>query len=529
MWIASCAVASGPWLAAEAAAETVTRQGRVFVDVDGDGRPGPGEEGLAGVRVSDGAVHVETDAEGAYTLSGDGRFILLTQPRGIACAPWYRETGGDFACQRIPDPDAFFFVQISDAHVYDDALDFERFSRPAAPWWVPDFAASRIILHRLAALMPDNDADDVLRILNEEMGTDHGPGDVLQAWLAAFVEPGSPLGAVADAARDAMAEVRALGPAFVVSTGDLILEGNHGTPDAARRWMDFYDRITRETGLPFFHSIGNNELVGSEDHDTHHTDPDYGKGLYRRHFGPTQYAFDRGRIHFVVADSHTKKPRGFGFYRLRAPERHFLEADLHAHRGRTQVLFNHEPFTWDPDDPTRPDVHYVRDEGLLARFAVPYAITGHLHRNAVYHDGTTTHVSTGALSGMRWALPTRVHERGMRLFWADGDRLFSAWKTLDTPAVGFVVAPGGGSASLVPSGAERAAPDEIVAVAVDARGPFERIEIHADGEPIETKRWGRYFVWAQAPRDGARLEVVARRADGTVVWTDGSEVRTAAP
>jgi hypothetical protein len=155
----------------------------------------------------------------------------------------------------------------------------------------------------------------------------------------------------------------------------------------------------------------------------------------------------------------------------------------------------------------------VFETDFLSEQGVDYALTGHLHRNGVSVKGSTVHISTGALSGMRWVLPVSVHPRGYRLVQTHAGRLLSAWKPLGEPAVGFV-APDP-SPALFASGAERAAPGEIIAFAVDAAGPFEKIGLSADGEPLVAESLGRYFVRAQRPEGARRLELVARRADGS--------------
>ncbi|MFB3106866.1 MAG: metallophosphoesterase N-terminal domain-containing protein, partial [Pseudomonadales bacterium] len=62
-----------------------TARGRVFNDLNNNGRYDAGEPGIAGVRVSDGVTVAQSDAQGAYTLDiADEAVIFVTKPRGYA-------------------------------------------------------------------------------------------------------------------------------------------------------------------------------------------------------------------------------------------------------------------------------------------------------------------------------------------------------------------------------------------------------------------------------------------------------------
>ena len=117
-------------------------------------------------------------------------------------------------------------------------------------------------------------------------------------------------------------------------------------------------------------------------------------------------------------------------------------------------------------------------------------------------ENGTVHLTTGALSGLRWVLPPDLHPRGYRLFYASDGQLQSAWK-----ATGEVVITRA-------EGAARSG--DLVVVAADRSGPFASLEVKRGGQPLPYHRWGRYFlrVPLQAGHSGA-IEVTGVRADGT--------------
>ena len=114
-------------------------------------------------------------------------------------------------------------------------------------------------------------------------------------------------------------------------------------------------------------------------------------------------------------------------------------------------------------------------------------LTGHTHFNSFQRQGGVTHITTGALSGLRWVLPAGVHERGYRLFLARERQLYSAWKPTGRPVLGW--SEGGG---------------ERVAVAADRDGPFASVTLERDGAEVPVERLPisiplAPFRWAMHP------------------------------
>ena len=263
--------------------------------------------------------------------------------------------------------------------------------------------------------------------------------EVAALYMDEFGSTRSTIGDVEGEFRATLAEIASLGPDFVVSTGDLVLEGNRASPEALERWLDFYLRLTRESGLAFYHTIGNNELGGTENDDFSRDDARFGKGAFQRALGPTTYSFDRGAAHFVALDTHRPEPRWFdsdawSVGRMEPDVQTWLERDLAAHADRTLVVLNHEPFHTDPNwNGYRP----ADDAGLFAEHGVHYVLAGHVHRNGGLVQGGTEHITTSSLSGLRWVLPASLAPRGYRLLYLRGDRLFHGWKETGRPVLHF--------------------------------------------------------------------------------------------
>ena len=516
-----------------------SQSGVVFSDGNANGVRDPAEAPRAGIAVTNGREVVLSDAQGRYVLpEREGGFVSVTCPADGRCPVWFHRGGGDFAIVPTPPLSDFFFVHMSDVHAYPRVEDLVGLLPSGSlPWWLPRNGVGWFLLRALGKNYPHLSRDEIADHLREVVAR-YRPVDgswdstVMADYLELASDPATGIVTPGVDIPRAFAEVAALEPAFAVNTGDLILEGNNGDAESVERWYRYYLDVAAASGLEIYETIGNNELAGTDNGSFSPSDPRYGKAPYREFFGPTHYSFDRGPFHFVALDTHRREfepgeDEDWSFYDMEPEIRDWLDADLRASRGRKTVLLNHEPFHYDPvwdfDDPV-----VAEDEGLLEKYSVAYSLAGHIHRNG-FQDapraGGTTHITTGAVSGFRWSLPTSFDSRGYRLVYARGGRLYSAWKNLDRPLLGFVDPRG--DARHHPASTHAASPNalrgtvSVVAVAADVAGPFEEVRLFLADEPLATERWGDYFVHASfdAERLGdgpSYLELKATGRDGTL-------------
>ncbi|MEU7137895.1 PQQ-binding-like beta-propeller repeat protein [Nocardia sp. NPDC046473] len=308
--------APGPAYAADASVEA---RGTVFIDLNGNGIRDSGEQGLAGVSVTDGAVWATTDIDGGYRLRIDpGRretdLINIVSPDGYT--PVLREDS-------VPR----YFRALDEGKPRQDNIDFalvpdKRAADPREPW----------------LMLSDSETDN---------RSDASAASTLAQWT----------GQVEAMARNREATV-------AIATGDITVtdytapERRQGSYDILRAGL-----TKGRFGRPFYPVMGNHDAGGTGKTTGYAASME----IYRRNMGPEWYSFDRNGRHLVVLEDNYDTS-GLG------PQLQWLREDLRRHATGKQVfVFAHRSlFTkWGAGQAIQPIV----DE--LARYDVRMFAAGH--------------------------------------------------------------------------------------------------------------------------------------------------------
>ncbi len=134
-------------------------------------------------------------------------------------------------------------------------------------------------------------------------------------------------------------------PAFVLITGDLVLDALRVPEAEARGHYDLLAAELAQFTVPVFAVPGNHEIFGIERHRSlvSPQHPLYGKGMYRHYLGPNYFSFTWGGVHFVGLD--TADVDDLWYYgHIDAAQLAWLKKDLAAIQPGTPVVtFNHIP------------------------------------------------------------------------------------------------------------------------------------------------------------------------------------------
>lgn len=226
------------------------------------------------------------------------------------------------------------------------------------------------------------------------------------------------------AVEEFVARANGLGPAFVVSTGDLVFDICYYTKTAdtleeVESAFNLYREAMSGLTSPLFNVIGNHDCACALDPRL----PGYYKGAYQRYFGPLWYSFDFGEWHFIVLDGNSPEPLPTSW--LAEEELTWLGQDLALQpRDRPILIFSHQPLFLCRN--------YERLLELVRGYNVKAAVAGHEHATYTREAGITN-IVTGALSG-RWWGDDGVHwngfnpdgsPQGFRLFRINGGEFSS--------------------------------------------------------------------------------------------------------
>ncbi|MCX4863366.1 PQQ-binding-like beta-propeller repeat protein [Streptomyces sp. NBC_01369] len=304
-------------MADDTAPATVTVEGTVFKDTNGNGRRDRGERAMSGVDVTDGAVWATTGADGSYSLAID---------------PGRRETD---------------LVSIVSPDGYTPALRKDYI--PQFFHKVPETGGRGVDF----ALVPDRNASDPTEtwVMNSdpEVGnrTDAEARTALPQWTGQV---------------RAMSEVD--GATIQIATGDLTVTDYAEEP----RRQGAYDLFSKgleqgRLGHPFYPVMGNHDFGGTATSQGYAGSMEY----YRRNIAPEWYSFDRNGRHIVVLEDN------YDASGLK-PQLEWLRGDLARHAvGKQVFVFAHRSlFTqWGPGTGMQPTI----DE--LAKYDVRMVAAGH--------------------------------------------------------------------------------------------------------------------------------------------------------
>lgn len=201
-------------------------------------------------------------------------------------------------------------------------------------------------------------------------------------------------------------------------------------------FFDSTKNILSKTEIPFYQSMGNHDMTY------------YGRSnetasvVYEKHFGPTYYSFNKGKIHYIVLNDVFYIGRDY-FYIGYLPEQQlaWLEKDLsYVPKGSTVVVTFHIPSAIHEND--LKTFEYANISGSMTNkkalydLLKPYKahlISGHLHysQNLVIAPNLYEHILS-SVCGAWWQGPYAEDgtPKGYGVFEANGDQISWYFKSI---------------------------------------------------------------------------------------------------
>ena len=229
-----------------------TARGTVFVDENENTIRDSGEKGLAGVLVSNGRQVVQTDEDGMWDLPVDADTgIFLIQPAGYRVPCNSSNLPQYYYLHKPNGSPALAKKGVAPGGRLPESIDFAL--RPEKP---PD---------RFSMLLFGDPQARGLREVN-------------------FIS------------KDVVAECIGTDAAFGVSLGDMVADD-----------PDLFDEISQsigQIGIPWYNTFGNHDSNGDASEDL------YRDETFERFFGPSTFAFEYGRVAFIVLRNVHFEPGG---------------------------------------------------------------------------------------------------------------------------------------------------------------------------------------------------------------------------
>ncbi|MCC5876314.1 MAG: calcineurin-like phosphoesterase family protein [Candidatus Sumerlaeia bacterium] len=330
--------------------------GVVFIDFNENGLRDDGEEGVPGVAVSNGRDVVITDSEGRYEIPvTDDTIIFITRPAGYA-VPLSEHNIPQFYYIHKPEgsPD-LYFPGIPPTGPLPESVDF--------------------------ALIPvdQNPNFDVIVFADPQPES----YDELYHMQAKF-----------------LSELIGSDASFGIVLGDIMFDHLNMFPD--------YLRIMGTVEVPFYHVVGN--------HDLNRDAPDNALSTetYKRYFGPVDYSWQYGQVHFVTLNNIKWHGRERGGYHTGLDEHQleWLRNDISAAGSDRLVVVNIHGPAYIPGGRRMPGL----DEMMEILHEVPgvLILSGHTHVTRIHElgpddgwmgEGTFRELNAVTISGSWWSGP----------------------------------------------------------------------------------------------------------------------------
>ena len=287
-------------------------------------------KGIANVVVNDGIRFTQTDAQGAWTLLSDtvtSKFVTISTPADY-CLP---QTDG------LADG---FYVSAQQLASNDGRHDFVLRKR--------DKQADNFYFVAVSDPQVRNESD-------------------MKRWKQEAVPD----------LKETIDSLRQTREVVGMTLGDLVFDNMKLYPE--------YKASVENTGATFFQCIGNHDFDKryQDLHNMAEGTPVYGEMMYHKFFGPTDYSFNIGQIHYVVLDDIECMNDGTGEdteynVRLTSEQIAWLKQDLaHVDKSSTLVLATHSQI----HSKTGGQVLKNYDDLMIAidDFKDVHIFTGHTH------------------------------------------------------------------------------------------------------------------------------------------------------
>lgn len=300
--------------------------GTVFEDINKNGKKDAGEKGIEKVAVTNGKEVVLTDNKGRYELPANSDMIIsVIKPSGYGVATNTDNLPQFFYIHKPSGSPELKFKGVEPTGKIPKSIDF--------------------------GLIPSEEKEEFTALIFGD------PQPYTQEEVDFF-------------AKGIVSEVENIeNVPFGLSLGDLV--GND---------LDLFNpyiHAVKKAGIPWYNLLGNHDINFDAEEDI------LSDETYEAHFGPANYAFNYGKVHFIVLDDVLyPDPRdGKGYHGgFREDQFQFIKNDLkHVPEDHLVVLAMHIPLSEPEGRDTFSDENRERLFALLENHPYTLSLSAHTH------------------------------------------------------------------------------------------------------------------------------------------------------
>ncbi|NOG99158.1 MAG: metallophosphoesterase [Ignavibacteriae bacterium] len=227
----------------------------------------------------------------------------------------------------------------------------------------------------------------------------------------------------------ALKKAEELEPDFILTGGDLIFDALGQNYDSAKVLYDLYNKLSAQTSIPIYNTIGNHEVFGLyKKSGVDESDESFGKKMFKDRIGEgkTYYSFDHKGWHFISLDAigFTGDRKYYGL--IDSLQMNWLDGDLKNVDSETPIVISiHIPLAtiygqmkFGSTYQLPEGAAVTNSKEVLEMFKdhnLKLVLQGHLHIVEEINFDGTSFITGGAVSGSWWNGPRENFEEGFVL------------------------------------------------------------------------------------------------------------------
>jgi len=239
----------------------------------------------------------------------------------------------------------------------------------------------------------------------------------------------------------AIDKVNELGPDFVITGGDLIMDALAQSFGRADTLYNIYQKLIAGVRVPVYNTMGNHEIWGiGKKSKADRNNPEFGERMFEKRIGPRYYSFLHKGWKFMILDGTEENPEGGYIGEVDSIQMQWIQSELEKTDTLTPIIISiHIPlmtvYNQVMDGSTVANEKWgvvTNSREALALFShhnLQLVLQGHQHYIEEIYVGGVRFLTGGAVSARWWKGPLDGMEEGFMLIKIIGGKI--SWEYID--------------------------------------------------------------------------------------------------